>query len=252
MLRRIILSRLGQLQTIRGPYRAVGGLAAVFVCMAMLGAVASSWARDTDPAPVSTITAGGGKGRAARAVTQAGPRQPRGRLRSGHSSLPPKQWTGAGRPATDEVRRVPEAAVDALRQAVEQARWSRREPTAQAAPAGSAPRASPALGMTLQQYGVWARFASTLGDRDYKGAERMLPRIRELFGADFATAMEDGLVEDYGGYLDGVIELHCSGFDPDSVWRKTMFMQFALAELNRSTEELEGKAALARSSCGFE
>ncbi len=110
----------------------------------------------------------------------------------------------------------------------------------------------PLVDLSWQQYGVWAKYGNAVAGRDYKTAEQMLPRMDELFGSDMATMMIDAIVEDYDGYLDAIIEAQCVGHDPQSVWRKTMFMPFLLARLDRTLGEAGRKGTQARLVCGYE
>lgn len=107
------------------------------------------------------------------------------------------------------------------------------------------------LEMSFEQYRVWAKMAGALADRDYQAAEAMIPSIESLFGPTMVEAMLDAAVEDYAAYLASVTQARCEGWDAESVWRKTMFMSFALARLNRSSAALESGAKYARELCGY-
>jgi hypothetical protein len=93
--------------------------------------------------------------------------------------------------------------------------------------------------------------AGALAKRDYQAVEAMVPTVESLFGPSMASAMLDAAVDDYAAYLDSVLESRCDGWDAESVWRKTMFMTFALARLNRSSAALENRAKDVRQLCGY-
>ncbi|MCU0691992.1 MAG: hypothetical protein MUF54_11370, partial [Polyangiaceae bacterium] len=101
----------------------------------------------------------------------------------------------------------------------------------------------PMVEMSWDQYRSWTK---------YKGVMEMLPDVRKLFGPGVARAMEDAYVQDYEAYLAEVVDTRCDQFDPESVWRKTIFMPFVLESLNRSSEAWQHKASAARQACGFE
>ncbi len=105
--------------------------------------------------------------------------------------------------------------------------------------------------LSWRQYQAWAKYGNAVAGRDYKTAEQMLPHMKELFGSDAASLMVDTIVDDYGTYLDTIIEAQCNGHDPQSVWRKTMFMPFLLARLERTIDEANRKGAEARFRCGY-
>lgn len=109
----------------------------------------------------------------------------------------------------------------------------------------------PHVEMTWEQYRGWTKFAAALAKRDYQNVETMLPEMQRLFGASFADALVDTYVADYAALLDDIIAARCDGYDRQSVWRKTMFMTFALARLDRSSAALDRQANLARAMCGY-
>jgi len=140
----------------------------------------------------------------------------------------------------------------ALFKAVERAR--RESPAVEEADVGLAPTdagSMPDMEMTWDQYRGWTKFAAALAHRDYKQVEGMLPAMQGLFGDPLASVMVDACVEDYRAFLGGILESRCDGYDPQSVWRKTLFMTFALARLNRSSASLERSANSAREICGY-
>jgi hypothetical protein len=110
----------------------------------------------------------------------------------------------------------------------------------------------PLVEMTVEQYQTWARYGDALAARDYRKTEGLLPEVERQLGRDAAQLMAMVMVRDYQRYLDEVIDAQCQGHDPDSVWRKTLFMPFVLARLEQSTEELDHKASEARELCGYE
>lgn len=105
--------------------------------------------------------------------------------------------------------------------------------------------------MSFEQYRAWTKMAAALAKRDYQGVESMVPTVESLFGPSMASAMLDAAVDDYAAYLESVREARCDGWDAESVWRKTMFMTFALARLNRSSAALENRAKDVRQLCGY-
>jgi hypothetical protein len=141
----------------------------------------------------------------------------------------------------------------ALFEAVERAR---REPPAvgeaNVDPAPIDAGGMPDMEMTWDQYRGWTKFSAALAHRDYKQVEGMFPAMQGLFGEPLASVMLDACVEDYRAFLFGVLEAGCDGYDPQSVWRKTLFMSFALARLNRSSASLDRSANDARELCGYE
>lgn len=145
------------------------------------------------------------------------------------------------------------AVVKALGEAVRQAR-ERRLDNNDAVLQASVETADrmPLVEMSWDQYRSWTKYADALARRDYKGVMEMLPDVRKLFGPGVARAMEDAYVQDYEAYLAEVVDTRCDQFDPESVWRKTIFMPFVLESLNRSSEAWQHKASAARQACGFE
>ena len=105
--------------------------------------------------------------------------------------------------------------------------------------------------MTWEQYKGWTKFAAALAIRDYKNVERMVPAMHNLFGPTVTDAMVDVLIQDYTQFLREVADSHCEGFDVQSVWRKTMFMTFALARLDRSSASIDQLTEKAHSDCGY-
>ena len=75
--------------------------------------------------------------------------------------------------------------------------------------------------------------------------------METLFGPTVTEAMVDVLIQDYMQFLREVTESHCEGFDVQSVWRKTMFMTFALARLERSSASIDQLTEQAQSDCGY-
>ena len=106
--------------------------------------------------------------------------------------------------------------------------------------------------MSWPQYRAWAKYGNAMARRDYKAAEQMLPNIKKAFGAEAATVMTEAIANDYEAYLDTVIEAQCDSHDPESVWRKTMYMPFFFARLDRQLADTNRKALEARLKCGYE
>ena len=109
----------------------------------------------------------------------------------------------------------------------------------------------PEMEMTLEQYRAWTKYAAAVAMRDYKASEGMLPALRSTFGDQVTSAFVDAFVEDYRVFLQAVTAARCEGYNPQSVWRKTVFMSFALVRLNRSSASLEQQANEARHGCGM-
>ncbi len=170
------------------------------------------------------------------------------------------------RPKPVEPVAVPRArsskAVDAaalrasMRQAfLEAIEAARERPSGGVRPAhyvrGNDPSSMPDMEMTWEQYRGWTKFSAAVARRDYRAAEDMLAKLQSLFGEPLATALLDAYVQDYQTYLESVIASRCEGHDPESIWRKTIYMSFALARLNRSSASLDRLAGEARSVCGY-
>ena len=156
----------------------------------------------------------------------------------------------ASAPTLPEQQRamVAKALADAVRQA-------RINPSATPTPTNhvvvDAKDQMPLVEMSWEQYRAWTKYANALAGRDYNATLELLSNVRQLFDPAVGGAMEDAFVQDYQAFLDDVVEARCDGTEPESVWRKTMFMQFVLVKLNRSSEALQQKATEARQLCGY-
>ncbi|MBI4702249.1 MAG: hypothetical protein HY744_14060 [Deltaproteobacteria bacterium] len=114
------------------------------------------------------------------------------------------------------------------------------------------PGRMPLVEMDWDQYRAWAKYGDALGREDYKSAAEMIPRLEEVFSREMMGHLIDALAQDYEQYLSAVVEAGCDGHDPESVWRKTMFMSLVLARFERQSIALEQQAAQARLVCGYD
>lgn len=110
---------------------------------------------------------------------------------------------------------------------------------------------TPLVEMEWPQYRAWVKVADALAKRDYRSTERLLTESQDALGTDLTAAMMDALVDDYRQYLDEVIETQCQGQEPQSVWRKTIYMALLLAKHERLSPPLERAAQDAQLACGF-
>ena len=105
--------------------------------------------------------------------------------------------------------------------------------------------------MTFEQYRMWAKASSALAKRDYKAVESMLDQLGQTFSPDVVAMMLDTAVQDYQDYLAQVQQSRCEGYDAQSVWRKTLYMSFALSRMNRASADIETQAKRVRELCGI-
>ncbi len=166
------------------------------------------------------------------------------------ASAAPKPWI---EPATrvQEERTREEIARQAFFEAVKRVRAEQSGDRPPGIQPGDQRAESLPIEMSFEQYRAWTKMAGALAKRDYQGVEAMVPTVESLFGPSKASAMLDAAVDDYAAYLESVLEARCDGWDAESVWRKTMFMTFALARLNRSSAALENRAKDVRQLCGY-
>lgn len=174
--------------------------------------------------------------------------EPTVRMLSSTSEPPPVVEPAAVSTATLKERpaRQP-TALDSLQKAVAAMRLAPSD-----AAAVSAQEHMPLMDMNVEQYRGWTKLAAALAKRDYTAVEQLLPSMEQLFDAQIAALMAQAMADDYRDYLQEVIRVRCEGFDPDSVWRKTLYMQFTLPRLSRSSPQIEQQAADARRLCGYE
>lgn len=162
----------------------------------------------------------------------------------------PKPWIEPARKVHDDKTRE-EAARKAFFEAVKRVRAEQSGERPPGIQPGDQRADGLPIEMSFEQYRAWTKMAGALAKRDYQGVEAMVPTVESLFGPSMASAMLDAAVDDYAAYLESVLEARCDGWDAESVWRKTMFMTFALARLNRSSAALENRAKDVRQLCGY-
>ncbi len=150
---------------------------------------------------------------------------------------------------TQARQRAREALLEAVQQARQNSLRNNNSPNSPLVKINGS--AMPDIEMTWEQYRAWTKIAAALAQRDYKSVEQMLPIMQGLFDHAVVEAMLDAYIEDYQALLTIVADSRCDGYDPQFIWRKTMYMSFALVRLNRSSASLERRATEARSLCGY-
>jgi len=113
--------------------------------------------------------------------------------------------------------------------------------------AGHMPRGA----MSFEQYRTWVKFAHALAARDYRAVEHTLDKAEASYDESIRQALIDALAHDYRTYLSEVIEGECEGLEPQSLWRKTVFMALLLTRLERQSPEISELEQQARFACGF-
>ncbi|MBW2525628.1 MAG: hypothetical protein JRI23_15700 [Deltaproteobacteria bacterium] len=119
------------------------------------------------------------------------------------------------------------------------------------APAPDHAGSEPTGVMSFEQYRRWVKFADALAARDYRSVERTLDEAKPLFDDATLQAFVDAVVDDYRAYLTEVIEEECAGMEPQSVWRKTVYMTLWLAKLDRQAMDLAELEQQAQLACGY-
>ena len=109
----------------------------------------------------------------------------------------------------------------------------------------------PLMAMSWQQYRTWVKFADALAERDYRAVDLVLGDMKDSYDESTREILIDSLIDDYRSYLADVIESECEGLEPQSLWRKILFMSLLLAKLERQSVELGDLEQQAQRACGF-
>lgn len=165
-----------------------------------------------------------------------------------------KALTDSQKQAAEVQAKLADATRRALREAVLKTRQQQDSASADAPSADAADSVNsqpPAVEMSFEQYRVWAKMSGALAKRDYRKVESMIDDMNGVFEQQMIDAILDTAVQDYADYLSKIRQERCDGYNAESVWRKTVFMSFALARMNRATADLENQAQYARQLCGY-
>lgn len=170
---------------------------------------------------------------------------------SDENKAPTKQLTDSQKQAAEVQAKLADATRIAFREAVIKARQQQAGDSADAPSAEAANSQPPAVEMSFEQYRVWAKMSGALAKRDYRKVESMIDDMNGVLEQQMIDAILDTAVQDYADYLSKIRQDRCDGYNAESVWRKTVFMSFALARMNRASAELENQAQYARQLCGY-